>query len=331
MLKKTYLEQNLLRSNINKFRSIGINYTYLKYRAKWKLATRWPIYFKSPIHADIELSSNCNMKCIMCPHGIESSSKEFIQEIMDFDVAKKIINECAELGVSSIKFSGRGEAMMHPNIAELVKLAKSLGIIEVMINTNGLLLKNNRTESLLDAGTDLIIISIDGSTKDTYEKIRIKGNYDVVTKNVDNLIKLKKHKKLKKPLIRLQFTIMKENVDEFAEFKKQWEDKVDILVGLNYNQRGDQESKAVDNPIVTGRAYCSEPWRRMTFTSTGSVQMCCADWYNKSPVGDITKQSVSDIWNGNLLNKYKKYIENLQHDKIIACKECFVPDTYTYK
>ena len=71
MLKKTYLEQNLLRSNYNKFKSIGINYTYLKYRAKWKLATRWPIYFKSPIHADIELSSNCNMKCIMCPHGIE--------------------------------------------------------------------------------------------------------------------------------------------------------------------------------------------------------------------------------------------------------------------
>jgi hypothetical protein len=32
---------------------------------------------------------------------------------------------------------------------------------------------------------------------------------------------------------------MKENVDEFAEFKKQWEDKVDILVGLNYNQRWD--------------------------------------------------------------------------------------------
>jgi MoaA/NifB/PqqE/SkfB family radical SAM enzyme len=108
-----------------------------------------------------------------------------------------------------------------------------------MINTNGLLLKDNRAESLLDAGTDLIIISIDGSTKDTYEKIRIKGNYDVVTKNVDNLIKLKKLKKLKKPLIRLQFTIMKENVDEFAEFKKQWEDKVDILVGLNYNQRWD--------------------------------------------------------------------------------------------
>jgi radical SAM protein with 4Fe4S-binding SPASM domain len=333
MGKRTgYHEQGILTATKNKLKAIGPRPKYLAYRAKWKLASKYPIKFKAPIHVDVELTSNCNMRCTMCPHGIEGASDEFIKSFMNYDIAREVIKQCGEIGVSSIKFSGRGEAMMHPNFGELVKYAKSVGIIDVMFNTNGMLLKEDRMKDAVDAGIDLIIISMDGNSKETYENIRIRGDFDIVTNNINKLVEYRKQNNRKKPLIRLQFTIMQENAHEFQDFKNKWKDKVDILVGLNYSKRGEQETKFVDDGLETvGRAYCSEPWRRMMVTSHGDVLMCCADWYDKSPVGDINKESVLDIWNGEKINYAREAIKNLEHHKITACKECFIPETYKYK
>ena len=56
--RTTYHEQDFITATKNKFKAIGLSPKYLAYRAKWKLASKYPIKFKAPIHADIELSSN---------------------------------------------------------------------------------------------------------------------------------------------------------------------------------------------------------------------------------------------------------------------------------
>ena len=105
-----------------------------------------------------------------------------------------------------------------------------------------------------------------------------------------------------------------------------------MLVGLNYSKRGEQETNfAVDGLQTVGRANCPEPWRRMMITSHGDVLMCCADWFDKSPVGDINKESIGDIWHGEKINYVREAIKNLEHHKVAACKDCYVPETYTYK
>ena len=123
-IRKSYHEQDLIRATRNKFKAIGLSPKYLAYRAKWKLAGKYPINFKAPVHADIELSSNCNMRCTMCPHGIDGASDEFIKSFMNYNIAKEVIKQCGEIGVSSIKFSGAGMAPILKAKLNLLQIEK---------------------------------------------------------------------------------------------------------------------------------------------------------------------------------------------------------------
>jgi radical SAM protein with 4Fe4S-binding SPASM domain len=291
---------------------------------------KYAVKTKVPTHVDLELSSYCNLRCTMCPHGSDDLAPEM--HLMDYELAKKVIREASEYGVSSLKFSGRGEVTMHPQFSELVKYAKSLNILDVMFNTNALRLNEKMARAVVDAGIDLAIISIDGATKETYEKIRIKGNFEKLVKNIEYLISYRNKNKSSKPLIRLQFVKMKENIHEFESFKKMWERKADVLVGLDYSNRTeDEDGRSIKVRAPDGRDYCPHPWRRLTVTSTGKVLMCCADWDMKYVVGDCKKEDIVQIWNGPRIEYARARIKDLEHDKINSCKSCFAPISYKWK
>ena len=325
-----YHELSFLRSTWNKFRVVGINPRYLNYRLKWNLLGKYPLKTRVPIHVDIELSSFCNIKCIMCPQGKEDY--EVIKRgLMDFELARKVIQECAEFGVTSLKFSGRGEAMLHPKFEYLIKYAKSLGILDVMFNTNGLMLNEEMIRNVVDAGVDLTIISIDGATKETYEKIRIGGDFNTLKNNIEYIVNYRKEAKCVKPIIRLQFVKMKENIHEFKKFQDMWGKKVDVLVGLDYSNRIGQKSRSIESRLQIGRAYCPHPWRRLTVTSSGMALMCCVDWDIKYSVGDCSKQSIYEIWNSDKMEYGRKCIKNLEHHKIPSCRDCPAPVSYKWR
>ena len=108
---------------------------YIQYRRDWKTAAETDFLPLKPLHVDIELADVCNLRCEMCAHGLGTVNKT---GFMDKALVNKLIKECAELGVSSIKFNWRGEASLNPYLPEAIRLAKSEGILEVAINTNGL-------------------------------------------------------------------------------------------------------------------------------------------------------------------------------------------------
>jgi len=327
-LGSAYHELNFMRSTWNKFKVVGFSPRYFSYRLKWNLLGKYSLQTKIPTHVDIELSSFCNLKCVMCPHGDEDNDIQ--KGLIDYDLARKVIKECAEFGVSSLKFSGRGEMLMHPRFPELVEYAKSLGILDVMFNTNALLLTPEVTKRVVDCGVDLIIISIDGATKETYEQIRVDGNYDILVTNLDYLLDYREKKGGNKPMVRLQFVKMKENIHEFEMFQQLWKDKVDVLVGLDYSNRSEQTDKSVVGRKTIGRDYCPHPWRRLTIASSGKALMCCVDWDIKYPVGDVNKENIYDIWNGKKIKYGRKCIKNLEHHKIPSCRDCFAPVSYKW-
>lgn len=324
-----YHEIGFFRSTFNKLKAVGANPQYAAYRLKWNLLGRIPFSTTVPVHVDIETASACNLKCTMCPHG--DANYKMSKGIIDFELAKKIIKECSNIGISSLKLSGRGEALIHPKLIDMVDLAKVNGIMDVMLNTNGLLLTEEKTKGLIEAGIDLIIISVDGATKETYEAIRIGSNYEMVKRNIEFLVRYRKEHRLKKPLIRLQFVKMKENIHEFEEFKNQWRDQVDVLVSIDYSNRVKQESKGIEDKNPLGRAYCPHPWRRLTVTSEGKALMCCVDWDGKYVVGDCVKESIKEIWQGSKISFGRKCIKNFEHKKIPSCRDCFSPISYKWK
>jgi len=284
---------------------------YFAYRKKWQEYPKKKIVADFPLHLDVESTNACNLRCIMCDRNW---MKEKIGNI-DWNLFTKVIDEAAKYHLPSVKFNYRGEPLLHPDIAKMVKYVKEKGILEVQFNTNGLLLDEKKAEELIDAGLDRIIFSFDGATKETYEKIRRGSNYETVVANIKNLVKLRNKKGLKRPLVRIQMVRMAENKNEVEDFIRMWLPIANRLAVNNERNLSRAKKKLEHFP-------CSQIWQRLMICWDGEVRMCCGDWYGEVVLGNVKETSVYDIWHGEKLNQIRKLHIERNFDKIPICARC---------
>lgn len=300
---------------------------FLIYRLKWNYFHRTGLLPGFPLHLDIETTDKCNLRCVMCVHG---QGKNAAGGYIDKDFAKRIIREAAEGGVYSIKLNWRGEPALHKDLPELVLFAKECGILEVQINTNGLPFSEQKIKDIIQAGLDRVIFSVDANTGETYRRIRIGGNFDMLIKNIESFISIRKELHVNKPFIRLQMVRMKENQDEVDGFILRWKGRVDDLRVSDATDRGQGKELIVGDQVAVGRRKCAQPWQRLVVSRKGIVSGCCSDWYQKWEVGDATKESLKDIWKGKKMNMLRRLILDNRMDEFEPCKSCYVKESYTW-
>lgn len=302
---------------------------FRKYREQWERADTEDYLPPHPLHVDIELSDACNLKCRMCAHGMGEVKNP---GLMDWDLAKKVIDQCGDLGVYSIKFNWRGEVVLNKYLPDAVKYAKEKGILEVQINTNGNVPKA-REDSLIQCaknGIDRIIFSVDGFSKTTYEAMRIGGDYENVLYNINKLIDWKKSVKTAKPFIRVQMVRATINAHEVNDFIAYWNTRVEDVRISDVMDRGQGCGLSVGDQVASGRRRCPQPFQRLAIGRDGSVSPCCADWNQEYAVGDVNTMALKEIWT----NERMTYIRNVQnsneHDKISICRDCYVKESYLW-
>lgn len=293
-------------------------FKYKIYRLKWFLAG-FGIKFKSPLHVDIELTNCCNFKCKMCAH----SYSDFIRGVMNIDLAKKIIDDCVKNGVYGIKFNWRGEATLSSNLPELIKYAKDRGVLDIQLNTNGSMRKE--LIRCVDAGIDKIIFSLDGFSKETYEKIRIGGNFEEVSKTINMVrdwIDIYEYKtKLKVQMVKTN--INKHEVNDFLEYYK----KIGIETRVsNVTDRGQGDILSFDKKIE--RKFCSQPFKRLTIGFDGKIHPCCVDWNNNYVLGNIKETSIKNVWSSIKINYLRTMISNNNFKDIPLCDNCFSSESF---
>lgn len=161
----------------------------------------------------IESSLACNLKCIMCP---------WPQFRTDVDNKGQMAQETWEAldpylnDVKSIDFTGGGEPLSQKNLIAWMNQAKIAGC-KVGFLSNGVLLSEEKAEKLVDLGADWLAFSLDGATRETYEKIRQGSDFDKVCRNIKYLAGLRKEPK---PLVMINFVIMNVNSHEIEEIIK---------------------------------------------------------------------------------------------------------------
>ncbi len=155
----------------------------------------------------LEPSIACNLKCIMCPwktfRGQSGNMDVYIWEALRPYLAE----------VQSIDFTGGGEPLLQPRLAEWIREAKAAGCKTGFL-TNGLILNKEMVHNFISAGTDWIAFSIDGATADIYEKIRIGSNFEKVCKNVAAVSDLREGNT---PLIMINFVMMGMNFHQIED------------------------------------------------------------------------------------------------------------------
>ncbi|NWF75647.1 MAG: radical SAM protein [Nitrospirae bacterium] len=160
----------------------------------------------------IEPTSRCQIKCVMCPRT--AFTDEWINGDMPFSVYKKI-SRYFHL-VDDIHIQGWGEPLLHPEIFEMIKIAKAENCKASLI-TNGVLLTPDISEKLIINGIDIIAISISGATKETHERFRCGSHFEKIVDNIRNMTHLKSKMRSKTPKLALSFLMTKKNVKELPE------------------------------------------------------------------------------------------------------------------
>lgn len=161
----------------------------------------------------VEPTSGCNLSCRTC---VRNSWSEPTGS-MTMEVYRGLIEGLRQVpSLKKVSFWGFGEPLLHPDIVEMVGLAKGLGA-ETQLITNGLLLDRQMAEGLVAAGLDSIVISVDGASPQAYSEVRTGADLRLVQENVNGLREARNGSPRHNPEIGLEFVVMRRNVGELRK------------------------------------------------------------------------------------------------------------------
>ncbi len=291
---------------------------FLIYRYKY---TVYPHLFKIdkyPPNIQIEPTSICNFRCVMCYQADKSFSNKSngFMGHMDLELYKKIIDEI-EGNIEAVTLASRGEPTLNPKIIEMVQYSKNK-FLGFKINTNASMLNENLIKNLLDANFAEIVFSVDATDKETYEKIRINGKYEKIFKNLELFSQIKKSEFPNSNTISKISGVKIREAQNVEEMKNKVGSYVDVVQLVDYTPW----ESSYDNPVGYTNEPCHQLWHRMFVWQDGKVNPCDYDYKSALSKWNVKNNTISEIWNSDEYNNYRSmHINNMRKD-LYPCDRC---------
>ena len=303
-----------------------INGKYIIEREPYVFAKPWHKQF--PPMLVVSITNVCNLRCTHCYYSKFIKLPNYHQNMLAWNIWEKICEETSHWSEVILNFGTDGEPLLHPRFLDMLRLARKYSIYPVNITTNGLLMGDKFSNMVIEENlVDIINISIDAYTPETYKKIR-GGNFNKVIGNVENLIDHRN--RANSPLkIQVNFIDQPDSRGELENFKKQWEKQVDnVMIRTYYDatsvtgETGSNITEKQEEFEKVERWPCQQLWRRFNISDDGTVRFCVDDWFNKTKLGDLKTQSISEMWTGEEYNRLRHLHITSQSDKIPYCSKC---------
>ncbi len=242
--------------------------------------------FTFPRIITVEPTNHCNNDCLYCSRQLMTRPKGF----MALETMEKIAREAGgQSAPVAIRFGGMGEPLLHPKFVELVRTAKSHGVLTFTF-TNGRFLTEKRMAQLIEAGLDEIRFSSAGLDAETHDAVRLKSDYhrDFLQK-IRLARRLRDHAPGRTPYLSVLTHVLVKGANEtadaarYADFLLQWVDKVAIDL-TDYSHVQDVErAKPLFETSGVRRVYqpCVELLIRKAVWWDGTV-VCCDNYWDAS-------------------------------------------------
>jgi radical SAM protein with 4Fe4S-binding SPASM domain len=288
-----------------------------------------------PISIAIEPTTSCNLRCPECPSGLRSFTRP--AGMLQQNVFEDIINQLSPT-LSYLTFYFQGEPYLHPHFLDMASYARKRGIYTAT-STNGHFLKDEVSKQTVESGLDRLIISIDGTSQDTYESYRIGGDLTKVVEGARTIIAWKKKLKSKTPHVIFQFLVVRPNEHQIPEVYKLARqigvDEVKLKTAQIYDYRNGSElipheskysryQKQKDGTYSLKNNlddHCWKMWNSCVITWDGKVVPCCFDKDAHFVLGDLKQESFREIWFGEKYNSFRASLLRSRRE-IEICKNC---------
>lgn len=302
------------------------------YITRW---TRRPVQWGLPISISFEPTTACNLRCPECPSGLRAFTRETGNLKEDF--FRKTIDELHRRLMVLI-FYFQGEPYINPKFLEMVHYAHKKGIYTIT-STNGHFLNDENARKTVESGLDRLVISVDGTSQDTYEQYRVGGQLDNVLQGARNMVKWKKKLGARHPHIIFQFLVVRHNEhqipDIFRLAKEIGVDEVKLKSAQVYDYKHGNDlipvnlrySRYRPNPDGTWSVkhalanHCWKLWHACVITWDGLVVPCCFDKDATHRLGNLRTESFRTLWKGQAYHQFRERILK-GRDQIDICTNC---------
>ena len=230
------------------------------------------------------------------------------------------------MGIQEIALFTTGESLLYKNLTVLIIEAKRHGLY-CYLTSNGLLLNREKCIGLCKAGLDSIKISVDGSNREEYERIRLGGDFLKLLKNI-SLLRDIRDKLGSEMRISVSAVLLEENKKSIENFKSYFSELADeILISPLSNQGGkidrmDVQSNSTHKQIPVP---CNQLWDRIVVTYTGEISVCCIDFEAELVYGDLRSSSLEKIWNSESMQSFRRDHLTRNLDIHALCRDCNYP------
>lgn len=321
-------------------------FTKLTLRRMWNVLkiftsyhlTRWtgrPIQWGMPMTISLEPTTACNLRCPECPSGLRAFTRPTGNLKEDF--FSKTIGELHR-DLLYLIFYFQGEPYINPKFLDMVKHARERGIYTIT-STNGHFLNEENARRTIESGLDRLIISVDGTTQDTYESYRREGKLETVLQGARNVVKWKKKLNSRTPHLIFQFLVVRHNEHQIPDIYRlakeigmdevklktaqvyDYEQGNDLIPTIGKYARYEVKSDGtwrVKNKLLN---HCWKLWHACVITWDGLVVPCCFDKDALHRLGDLKKISFREIWKGAEYNRFRQSLL-AGRDQIDICTNC---------
>ena len=329
-----------------------------------KLLQRHPELVPFPKYVEIEVTTKCGKRCIMCEHtwwhepNVDLSLANFTKLTDQFDL--KWVN-----------LTGEGDAFLNPHYLDMIAHLKHRNTSVYLVDSFDLI-NSDTSFKLVQMGVDGIYISMDGATATTYESIKKGNNFDKVLHNIKTLLNYKRHMHSPVPEICFRYVVNSRNQHEMLDFvklinsvalRREWGDgsKIHFAGILDFPEIHDlyidklptDQMTGITNYMTTNPDYVPSvfahtdemlnpninrclAWAEPYFALVPHPMMlpCCAVLMSNSRArleeycfGDYTKESVRDMWNSNYYRWFRSTVTNPTAKVPAFCAGCRAYDT----
>jgi len=272
-------------------------------------------YVDYPLHVAFETYAQCNAKCSFCVYP----DMERIGTMMPMELIDKIISDLERIP-KDLPFQLSPFAVNEPFLDKriftiLEKITDRLPNAHITLTSNGTTLNKTNISKLSKFKLDYLWLSVVDHRKDVYEE-KMKLNYDLMMRNLGFIHEAKLSEKLN---TRVVVSRLKDNTkadDEFVEFIKQNFPLFEVTLWPYANWLS-----KTDNAVFEEVANIPcDHWFDFRISATGLVQHCCMDGHVDYPWGDVSKQSVLEIYNQ---EKYRQLrVNTFSRKEVSPCNGC---------
>jgi len=272
---------------------------------------------------NFELINACNLRCKMCSFkqnqtGIQIPIKSY----------KNILHEISiDNDIESIRLDGNGESLLYSDLPEAITEAKKYSDKTSLI-TNGTLLNSSISKKIIQAGLDLIQISMTGIDPEIYSEYQGYGiskqkcleQIKQLTNNICKFIDIN-NKNGRQAEVVLKYIMTDRNSHHFVDYMNYWKIRgVDkILITPLY---GEQDNNKLGKKPMYKR--CQAFLKTATIYANGDLAVCCVRRDDEIIIGNVFVESITEIMKSNTLSKMiDRHDSNIYDEMPLCCKNCY--------